>query len=56
MRISADEKFNNFTVCSHDSLKNLTLKRPVEKCPLEPLTHKAFRAVGLRNPVASQED
>jgi len=50
------KKLNKFTVRSHNPLKNLTLKRPIEKCPLEPLTHKAFRAVGLRNPVASQED
>jgi len=56
MRILEVKKMSEFTVCSYDSLKNLTLKRPVGKCPLEPLTHKAFRAVGLRNPVASQED
>ena len=56
MSFSSAHKFNSFTICSHALMKNLTPKRPVEKCPLDPLTYKAFRAVGLRNPVASQED
>ena len=56
MSFSSAYKFNSFTICSHALMKNLTLKRPVGECPLESLTYKAFRTVGLRNPVASQED
>ena len=56
MSFSSVNKFSGFTIYSHISIKNLTLKRPIEKCPLEPLTHKAFRTAGLRNPRASQED
>ena len=56
MSFTSVKKTSKFTVCSYNSMKNLTLKRPVEKCPREPLTYKAFCTVGLRNPVASQED
>ena len=56
MSFAGVKKTSKFTVCSCNSMKNLTPKPPVEKCPLESLTYKAFRAAGLRNPGASQED
>jgi len=56
MSFVSANKMNKFIVCSFGSLKSLASKRPIEKCPRNPLAHKAFRTVGLRNPRASQED